>query len=282
MYTEHTILSLRSHIQQWRRAGEYIALVPTMGNLHAGHLALVEQARKLADRVVVTVFVNPAQFGAGEDFLSYPRTLEQDTHLLMQSEVDLMFVPEVEELYPGGVNSGTYVDVPDLSETLCGVSRPGHFRGVATVVTKLFNCVQPDIALFGEKDYQQLLVIRKMTAELCLPIEIIAVPTVREADGLALSSRNAYLTDEQRRLAPLLYQALQLCRKQILSGERNYGALVSQVASDLRSAGFEPDYIEVRRADNLAEPTIDTQKLVILVAARLGQTRLIDNINFSL
>ncbi len=282
MHTECTIRFLRSRVQRWRRAGEHIALVPTMGNLHAGHLALVEQARRLADRVVVTVFVNPTQFGAGEDFSSYPRTLEQDANLLVKAEVDLMFTPEVEELYPGGQGCGTYIEVPELSDILCGAFRPGHFRGVATVVAKFFNCVQPDIAVFGEKDYQQLLVIRKMTAELCLPIKIVAVPTVREIDGLALSSRNAYLTDEQRNSAPLLYKSLLQCKKRILSGERNFAALASRAESELHAAGFEPDYFEIRRADNLAESTVDTDELVILAAAHLGKTRLIDNVVFSL
>ncbi len=282
MRTEHTLCSLRGRLQQWRMAGESVALVPTMGNLHAGHLALVKQAQQQADRVVVTIFVNPTQFGVGEDFSSYPRTLERDTRLLTQAEVDLLFAPGVEQLYPGGQCDGTYVEVPGLSGILCGASRPGHFRGVATVVTKLFNAVQPDIALFGEKDYQQLLVIRRMTRELCLPVDIIAVPTVRESDGLALSSRNGYLTEEQRERAPLLYKSLLSCKEQIFSGKRDYASLVSQAEADLLAAGFEPDYFEVRRADNLAEPTIDTHELVILAAARLGQTRLIDNISFSL
>lgn len=282
MRTEHTLCSLRGRLQQWWMAGESVALVPTMGNLHAGHLALVKQARQQADRVVVTIFVNPTQFGVGEDFSSYPRTLERDTRLLTQAEVDLLFAPGVEQLYPGGQCDGTYVEVPGLSGILCGASRPGHFRGVATVVTKLFNAVQPDIALFGEKDYQQLLVIRRMTRELCLPVDIIAVPTVRESDGLALSSRNGYLTEEQRKRAPLLYKSLLSCKEQIFSGKRDYASLVSQAEADLLAAGFEPDYFEVRRADNLAEPTIDTHELVILAAARLGRTRLIDNISFSL
>lgn len=282
MRTEHTLCSLRGRLQQWRMAGESVALVPTMGNLHAGHLALVKQAQQQADRVVVTIFVNPTQFGVGEDYSSYPRTLERDTRLLTQAEVDLLFAPGVEQLYPGGQCDGTYVEVPGLSGILCGASRPGHFRGVATVVTKLFNAVQPDIALFGEKDYQQLLVIRRMTRELCLPVDIIAVPTVRESDGLALSSRNGYLTEEQRERAPLLYKSLLSCKEQIFSGKRDYASLVSQAEADLLAAGFEPDYFEVRRADNLAEPTIDTHELVILAAARLGRTRLIDNISFSL
>ena len=282
MRTEHTLHPLRGWLQRWRRGGESIALVPTMGNLHAGHLALVEQARQRADRVVVSIFVNPTQFGAGEDFSSYPRTLEQDGGLLTRAEVDLLFVPGVEELYPGGQHGGTYVEVPGLSDILCGASRPGHFRGVATVVTKLFNAVQPDIALFGEKDYQQLLVLRRMTTELCLPVDIIAVPTVREADGLALSSRNSYLTAEQRKQAPFLYKSLLSCKEQILAGRRDYASLVSQAKADLLTAGFEPDYFEIRRADNLAEATADTRKLVILGAVRLGKTRLIDNVLLSI
>ncbi len=282
MERESSIHLLRYHLQQWRQTEKSVALVPTMGNLHAGHMALVTRARQLADRVVVTVFVNPAQFGADEDFSSYPRTISQDSALLTQAKADLLFTPKVEEIYPDGVEETTCVEVPGVSEGLCGISRPGHFRGVATVVNKFFNCVQPDIAIFGEKDYQQLLVIRKMVTDLCMPIEIVAVPTVREADGLALSSRNTYLTDKQRRQAPLLYKFLLLSKKRILAGERNYVSLASWAKSELCTAGFDPDYFEVRRANDLLKPTAGCTELIILAAARLGRTRLIDNITLSI
>ncbi len=282
MEIERTIPPLRQRLRAWRSSGDRIALVPTMGNLHAGHLALVERARELADRVVVSLFVNPTQFGAGEDFSSYPRTFQQDVESLTQAETDLLFAPEVKTLYPGGADGGSYVEVPQLSEVLCGASRPGHFRGVATVVCKLFNVVQPEIALFGEKDYQQLLVIRRMTRDLCFPIEIVGVPTVRDDDGLALSSRNAYLTEEQRRKAPLLYRLLTRCRERILAGERDYAALGEEARQELRAGGFEPDYFEIRNAADLTVPDPAERRLVILAAARLGRARLIDNVTLSL
>ncbi len=282
MDVEQRIPSLRRHLRAWRQEGARIALVPTMGNLHAGHLRLVEQGRALADKTVVSIFVNPTQFGAGEDFSTYPRTLQRDKELLREAGVELLFVPDVEDLYPEGVASPSYVEVPGLSNILCGASRPGHFRGVATVVTKLFNIVQPDLALFGEKDYQQLQVIRRLTRELCFPVEIIGVPTVRDADGLALSSRNSYLTEAQRQKATMLYRLLSRCKEQILAGERDYEALTHQAREELREAGFEPDYFEVRRASDLASPGPDDSRLVILVAARLGKARLIDNMVLSL
>lgn len=282
MHTEHNIESVRRHVQQWRRSGERIALVPTMGNLHAGHMELVTQARQMADRVVVSVFVNPAQFGAGEDFSLYPRTSVQDAALLKQAKTDLLFSPEVEDLYFGKPGRGTWVEVPGVSKILCGASRPDHFRGVATVVAKFFNSVQPDLAFFGEKDYQQLLIIRKMTSDLCFPVEIVAVPTVRADDGLALSSRNAYLTPEQRKCAPLLYRLMMLCKERIIAGERDYGNVVSEAKNELYTAGFEPDYVEVRSACSLSRATTEDRHLVIMVAARLGETRLIDNVIFYL
>ena len=282
MFTEQTIPELRVRLREWRRAGERIALVPTMGNLHAGHMALVMRGRELAQRVVVTVFVNPAQFGAGEDYSSYPRTLDRDAAMLEQAGVDLLFTPGVEEMYPSGLRQGTVVDVPVVSEGLCGAARPGHFRGVATVVAKFFNCVQPDVALFGEKDYQQLLVIRRMVQDLCLALEIVVVPTVREPDGLALSSRNAYLTPEQRKRAPELYRTLVEGRERIRGGERNYAELAAWARRELAGAGFEPDYWEVRAAADLEVPEKGERCLVILGAACLGRARLIDNMVFSL
>ncbi len=280
MFVARTIPELRRRLREWRRAGGRLALVPTMGNLHAGHMALVARARELAQRVVVTIFVNPTQFGPGEDYSSYPRTPERDAVMLEQAGTDLLFLPEAEEIYPSGLRDGAAVEVPVVSEGLCGEARPGHFRGVATVVTKLFNCVQPDVSLFGEKDYQQLLVIRKMVRDLCMPLEIVAVPTVREPDGLALSSRNAYLTPEERERAPLLYRTLVEGRDRILAGERNFGELAARAREKLLGAGFEPHYWEVRAAGDLGVPQQGERCLVILGAASLGGARLIDNILF--
>ncbi|HFC53210.1 MAG TPA: pantoate--beta-alanine ligase [Gammaproteobacteria bacterium] len=282
MFRERTVSELRDRLREWRKAGERIALVPTMGNLHAGHMALVTRARELARRVVVTIFVNPTQFGPGEDYSSYPRTLDRDAAMLERAGADLLFIPAVEEIYPSGLSDGTVVEVPVVSDGLCGAARPRHFRGVATVVAKLFNCVQPDVALFGEKDYQQLLVIRKMVRDLLVPLEIVAVPTVREPDGLALSSRNAYLTPEQRERAPLLYRTLVEGRERIRAGERDYAELESWARRELEGAGFQPDYWEVRAAADLGVPGEGERRLAILGAACLGRARLIDNILFDL
>ena len=208
METVNTIAAMRQRVAAWRRADERIAFVPTMGNLHAGHIHLVTQAMAMADRVVCSIFVNPMQFGPNEDFERYPRTLAEDSAKLQQVKADLLFAPPVEEVYPSGHKAATQLSVPGVSEGLCGASRPGHFVGVATVVAKLFNIVQADVALFGEKDYQQLQVIRHMVADLCFPIEIMGVPTVREADGLAMSSRNGYLSREERVKAPAIYRSL--------------------------------------------------------------------------
>jgi pantoate--beta-alanine ligase len=279
MHTLHQIHLLRALIADWRRAGLRIALVPTMGNLHRGHLVLVGEALARADRVVTSVFVNPLQFGPAEDFDSYPRTLEQDAALLGEAGNHALFAPSEREVYPNGRDGCTRVDVPVLSDQLCGASRPGHFSGMATVVAKLFNMVQPDLALFGEKDFQQLLVIRRMTADLNLPVEIVGVPTVREADGLAMSSRNGYLTPEERAVAPRLYatlrQAAGALRDGVAAAEVEREALRS-----LAAAGFRPDYVSVRRRDDLAPPVQGAAggALVVLAAARLGAARLIDNL----
>ncbi len=281
MKTVQTIAALREQVVVWRDAGERIALVPTMGNLHAGHLELVEQARRLAQRTVVSIFVNPLQFGAGEDFERYPRTLEADAAQLERVYADLLFAPSVVEVYPRAQKQQTYVTVPGVSDILCGASRPGHFTGVATVVCKLFNMVQPDLAVFGEKDFQQLLVIRRMVDDLCLPVEIIGVPTVREPDGLARSSRNGYLTPQERAKAPLLYRLLCQTAEVIVGGDVDYAVLAETALEQLSSAGFKPDYFTVRRASDLSEATVIDQDLVILVAARLGQTRLIDNLRLT-
>jgi pantoate--beta-alanine ligase len=282
MQTENTIAGLRRQLALWRKSGDKIAFVPTMGNLHAGHLALVEHARALADRVVVSIFVNPMQFGPNEDFDRYPRTLAEDKAKLENAATDLLFAPPAEEIYPAGHIAATKIEVPGLSEELCGASRPGHFAGVATVVAKLFNIVQPDIALFGEKDYQQLLVIRRMVSDLCFPMEIVGVTTVREADGLALSSRNGYLDQDERKVAPRLNQALRETAELLTQGRRDFAALEAQGMKRLNEAGFEPEYFTVREVKSLREAAPEDKEVVILAAARLGKTRLIDNIRQSL
>jgi pantoate--beta-alanine ligase len=282
MQTVATIAALRAATGAWRQGGERIALVPTMGNLHEGHLRLVAEAKRLARRVVVSIFVNPTQFGAGEDFASYPRTEGADAAKLRGAGADLLFLPRVEEMYPGGSQGMTYVEVPGLSDRLCGKFRPGHFRGVATVVCKLFNMVQPDLALFGEKDYQQLAVIRRMTRDLNLPVEIVGVPTVREPSGLAMSSRNGYLSPEEKNRAAFLHQLLLRIADQLRAGQRDYAALEAQGEHALREAGFAPDYLAIRRASDLEVPDTRDVELVVLVAARLGKARLIDNISLEL
>jgi pantoate--beta-alanine ligase len=275
------VSDLRAQVAQWRRAGLRIALVPTMGNLHAGHLDLVRRARERAERTVVSIFVNPLQFGEGEDFAAYPRTLEGDRRALVGAGADLLFAPGVGEVYPGGLATQTRVEVPGLSDILCGASRPGHFRGVATVVCKLLNMVQPDLAVFGEKDFQQLLVIRRMVADLSMPVEVLGAPTRREADGLAMSSRNGYLTPEERRRAPRLYRALEEAAAALRRGEPRAEAQRRALAG-LREDGFAPDYLEVRRAADLGVPGPEDRDLVILAAGRLGAARLIDNLRVRL
>jgi len=274
----NSIKQLRQQVAAWRMAAECIALVPTMGNLHAGHLELVKQAQQRADRVIVSIFVNPMQFGAGEDFGSYPRTLEQDAAQLEAVNTDLLFTPSVEEVYPHGQEQQTTVTVPGLSDTLCGASRPGHFAGVATVVCKLFNMAQTNLALFGTKDFQQLLVIRRMVEDLCIPIEIVGIPTVREADGLARSSRNGYLTADERSLAPALYRILCETSAVIAKGNRDFMALELEAKQALKAAGFKPDYYSIRNAADLSEPSRKKNERVILAAAYLGRARLIDNL----
>jgi len=278
MRTVHTIAELRAQVATWRRAGERVAFVPTMGNLHRGHIHLVERARERAPRTVASVFVNPTQFGPNEDYAGYPRTLEDDARQLAAAELDVLFAPTVAEMYPRPLDDMTQVTVPELSGVLCGASRPIHFRGVATVVSKLFNMVQPDVALFGEKDWQQLIVIRRLVADLDFPIEIVGVPTVREADGLALSSRNGYLTAEERAIAPVLYATLTACAERVRAGERDYERLADEAKARLSAAGFRPDYFEIRRAHDLRLPADGGADLRILAAAWLGRARLIDNL----
>lgn len=271
------IAPLRAKIARWRLAGEKIAFVPTMGNLHQGHLELVRQARTRAARVVASIYVNPTQFGAGEDLDAYPRTLQQDCDLLVAEGCDLLFTPNDRVMYGTDKRSSlTRVEVPGISDQLCGASRPGHFVGVATVVTKLFNIVQPDLALFGEKDFQQLLVIRRLVEELNLPVEIVGIPTYRESDGLAMSSRNGYLSVEEREKAPALNRLLQSMCRQLLDGAENFAQLQQAGIEQLKVAGLEPDYLEIR-SQMLEMPKQGDKDLVILAAARLGSTRLIDN-----
>ena len=283
MQSTETTAGLQQLLAHHRDAGQRVALVPTMGNLHAGHLELVRRARQVGDIVVVSIFVNPLQFAAHEDLDSYPRTLRADREQLFAEGVHYLFTPAVSEIYPGGLAAQTLVRVPDLSETLCGSERPGHFDGVTTVVNKLFNIVRPQIAVFGEKDFQQLSIIRKMVADLCIDLEVIGIPTVRDIDGLALSSRNGYLTRGQRRIAPLLHRTLLDCRGAIACGFDNFLQLESHARLRLRQAGFIPDYFAVRDARTLRAVDGDTtEEVAILTAARLGRTRLIDNVRLSL
>ncbi|VVO11112.1 pantoate--beta-alanine ligase [Pseudomonas fluorescens] len=282
MNTVKTVRELRAAVARARSEGKRIGFVPTMGNLHSGHAALVTKAAQRVDFVVASIFVNPLQFGAGEDLDTYPRTLAADQETLLQAGCHLLFAPSVDEMYPDGMAGQTRVSVPQLSAGLCGASRPGHFEGVATVVTKLFNMVQPDLAIFGQKDFQQLAVIRALVHDLNLPIQIIGEPTVRAADGLALSSRNGYLTEEQRTIAPALYRNLNQIAEAIKQGERDYPKLLSIHNQQLAALGLRPDYLEIRQALSLRPATPDDRDLVILVAAYLGATRLIDNLHLNL
>jgi pantoate--beta-alanine ligase len=275
-----TIADLRAAIEEWRGQGLRIAFVPTMGNLHAGHLQLVETAKAHGDKVVVSIFVNPMQFSdvQGGDFERYPRTLDADVEKLQALDVDVVFFPAVEEVYPHGYAQTTQVRVPGISGILCGEYRPGHFEGVATVVAKLFNMVQPHYAVFGEKDFQQLLVIRHMVADLCFPVEIIGAPTVREDDGLAMSSRNQYLTKEQRVLAGGLYKTLQETGVVIRKGEKDYKQLETKAIQALEEKGFKVEYFSLRDPQTLQPATEQTYNPILLTAAWLGETRLIDNL----
>nr|WP_314492166.1 pantoate--beta-alanine ligase [uncultured Pseudomonas sp.] len=278
MNTVKTVRELRAAVARARGEGKRIGFVPTMGNLHSGHAALVTKAAQRADFVVASIFVNPLQFGANEDLASYPRTLVADQARLLEAGCNLLFAPTVEEMYPEGTAAQTRVSVAQLSEGLCGASRPGHFEGVATVVNKLFNMVQPDLAVFGEKDYQQLAVIRAMVRDLNMPIQIFGEPTVRAEDGLALSSRNGYLSEAQRAIAPVVYRTLMQVAEGLRRGRRDYQALLGEGQSQLEAAGLLTDYLEVRHALSLRPAQLDDRDLVILVAAFLGTTRLIDNL----
>jgi pantoate--beta-alanine ligase len=258
-----------------------VVFVPTMGNLHAGHVSLIEAARKHGRRFVASIFVNPMQFGPNEDFAHYPRTPALDAKMLEDAGCDLMFTPEVGEIYPNGAAQGTRVEVPGISSILCGEFRPGHFEGVATVVAKLFNIVDADVAIFGEKDFQQLTVIRRMVADLCLRVEIVGAPTVREPDGLAMSSRNQYLDEPQRKRAPAIYRELKQAVAALQSGARDYAKIESAGRAALDGAGFRTDYFSVRDASSLAPAGPDTRDFVVLTASRLGKARLIDNVRYT-
>ena len=278
MQTVTTIEAVRTHVRAWRAAGLRIAFVPTMGNLHDGHSSLLAAARDRAERVIASVFVNPLQFGPNEDFALYPRTPLDDERLLREAHCDLLFAPSVEEIYPCDGSQSTLVSVRGLADILCGRVRPGHFDGVATVVAKLFGIVAPDVAVFGEKDYQQFMVIRRMTLDLALPVEVVDAPTVRAHDGLALSSRNRYLSAEERTRAPAVYQALRAAVDAIAGGNRDYVALEKEGWLALERAAMRPDYFTILSALDLSKPDANSADLIVLAAARLGRARLIDNL----
>ena len=278
MKTLARIAELRELVTQWRLARQSIAFVPTMGNLHLGHASLIGAAHLHGRRVVASIFVNPLQFGPSEDYTAYPRTPEDDAALLAGQGVDALFAPTVAEMYPAGDSVATVIDVPELTGVLCGAFRPGHFQGVATVVVKLLCLVQPDVAIFGEKDYQQLTVIRRVVEDLNVPVKIVGAPTVRAEDGLALSSRNRYLTPDERATAPKLYRALDHARRRIESGDTDLAGIEAEGLQSLAAAGIRPDYFAVRTADRLAAPVGEELHVVVLAAGRLGRARLIDNL----
>ncbi|MDO7667048.1 MAG: pantoate--beta-alanine ligase [Pseudomonadota bacterium] len=278
MQSVETISALRAQIKAWRDLKQTIAFVPTMGNLHHGHLSLVRKASELADRVVVSIFVNPLQFDDKADLFAYPRTVMADIHMLSTVDCDVIFTPTIDVMYPKGMAPHTNIIVPNMNDKLCGLKRPGHFDGVATVVTKLLNIVQADIALFGEKDYQQLLLIKRLIRDLNLPVDILGSPTFREESGLAMSSRNQYLTEQQREQASGLYQTLLSFKQRIVMGEQDFPALQLEAITKLEGLGFEAEYVDIRRADDLTQAISGDKNLRILAAARLGKARLIDNI----
>jgi pantoate--beta-alanine ligase len=276
--TVTTIAAVREHVQRWRREGLRVAFVPTMGNLHAGHVSLIEAARHHGKRFVSSIFVNPMQFGPNEDFAHYPRTPREDEGMLAAAGCSLMFMPDVAEIYPHGSERATRIEVPQLSRILEGEFRPGHFEGVSTIVAKLFHIVEPDVAVFGEKDYQQLTVIRRMVADLCMPVEIVGAPTMRDADGVAMSSRNQYLSPAERALAPRIFAALQAAAARVRTGDVDFSSIERAGFVTLEGAGFRPDYFSVRKAEDLSPATPVARELVILTAARIGKARLIDNV----
>jgi pantoate--beta-alanine ligase len=278
MEITNTIAAVRERVRAWHRDGLRVAFVPTMGNLHAGHVSLIEAARRHGDRFVASIFVNPMQFGPNEDFAHYPRTPTQDERMLDAAGCNLMFMPDVAEVFPNGPENATRIEVPWLSRILDGELRPGHFDGVSTIVAKLFHIVEPDVAVFGEKDFQQLIVIRRMVDDLCIPVEIIGAPTVRDVDGLAMSSRNQYLTADERKLAPRIYEILTAIGKRLQAGEGDFAGLERAGLQALESAGFRSDYFAIRQAQDLKAPHADTHHLVMLTAVRMSKARLIDNV----
>jgi pantoate--beta-alanine ligase len=278
MQTITRIADLRDVVTDWRLGRQSIAFVPTMGNLHLGHASLMAAAHLHGRRVISSIFVNPLQFGPSEDFSAYPRTPDDDGNLLREYGVDALFQPTVEEMYPQGSAGSTVIDVPGLTDVLCGAFRPGHFQGVATVVVKLLCLVQPDVAIFGEKDYQQLTVIRRVVQDLNLPVTIVGAPTVRAEDGLALSSRNRYLSAQERAMAPSIYRALDQARRRLEAGETAYASIEAEGLASIGAAGITPDYFEIRTAARLERPTELDVHLVVLAAGRLGKARLIDNL----
>ncbi|MCG9728260.1 pantoate--beta-alanine ligase [Shewanella sp. Isolate13] len=277
MITTQSIADIRAQVKAWKQKGETVAFVPTMGNLHLGHITLVKEAKTRADHVVASIFVNPMQFGQNEDLDAYPRTLADDQAALVEAGAELLFTPTPEIIYPKGMDAQTFVEVPGISDVLCGASRPGHFRGVATIVCKLFNIVQPDIALFGQKDFQQLLVIRTMVEDLSLPVEVVGVETIREDSGLAMSSRNGYLSAEQKAQAAQIKRTLDKMACSLKTGE-SIEAVIAQGQVELADAGFKNDYLAIRHASSFAIAAAEDKELVILVAAYMGSTRLIDNL----
>ena len=281
MKIEYTVQGVRAALRSAKAGGKSIAFVPTMGNLHAGHIHLIHEAKRRADFVVCSIFVNPTQFGANEDFGSYPRTLERDGSLLAEAGCDLLFAPAATEIYSNGLNQLTSIHVSEVTEQLCGASRPGHFTGVATIVTKLLNIVSPDMALFGQKDYQQLVVIKQLVHDLLLPVSIIGIATVRDTDGLALSSRNQYMTELQRSKAPLLYKTLCDIRDALQKPDNAADEVIAQAKIALKQGGFKVDYLNVRSLD-LNDFDAHHSQAVVLAAAHLGKTRLIDNLVFDL
>ncbi|WAJ70559.1 pantoate--beta-alanine ligase [Catenovulum adriaticum] len=282
MQTINQITALRAQISDWKKQGLTIGFVPTMGNLHQGHLSLVEAAKAQADKIVVSIFVNPMQFGQNEDLDAYPRTLTDDSQALQALDVDLLFTPTPDIIYPKGLAKQTWVEVPELSNLYCGDSRPGHFQGVTTIVNKLFNLVQPDVACFGEKDFQQLALIKIMVEDLSIPVTVIGVPTVREKSGLAKSSRNGYLSAKEKQQAAVIYQTLTQLKTELEQGNKNFEQLSEQAQQKVKAAGLMPDYLRVLNRDTLQAATQHTRAFVIIAAAYLGKTRLIDNIQVEL
>ncbi|AEA99813.1 pantothenate synthetase [Alteromonas mediterranea MED64] len=276
-----SISTLRQTVNAWRRNGESVGFVPTMGNLHDGHLKLVKKAKAHNDNVVVSIFVNPMQFGANEDLDAYPRTIEEDKAKLISVGADAVFLPSVAEMYPAGLDAQTFVEVPGISDSHCGASRPGHFRGVATVVTKLFNMVQPDDAFFGEKDFQQLQVIRALARDLSMAVTIHGVPTEREASGLAMSSRNGYLSKEEKATASAIYEEMQRVKAGIEGGNIDFSELEDAMVTNLEAKGFKKDYCQVVNASTFKAATANDKELVLLVAMFMGKTRLIDNLQIT-